>query len=116
MIRANQLSRAGRYCLLLALGLLMALGIQLAPVWSQAAPTQPIVVATEPTFPPFEMTDEATGQLTGFDIDLMTEIGKAMQVPIQFESYPFDGIIPGLQAGSIDAAISGITITPERAE
>ena len=74
------------------------------------------MVATEPTFPPFEMTDEATGQLTGFDIDLMTEIVKAMGVAIQFEGYPFDGIIPGLQAGSIDAAISGITITPERAE
>ena len=26
------------------------------------------IVATEPTFPPFETVDEATGEITGFDI------------------------------------------------
>ena len=116
MVRLNRLGKVGRYCLLLALGMVMALGIQLSPVWSQAVPPTTLVVATEPTFPPFEMVDEATGQLTGFDIDLMTAIGEAMETPIQFESYPFDGIIPGLQSRSIDAAISGITITLERAQ
>jgi arginine/lysine/histidine/glutamine transport system substrate-binding/permease protein len=70
-------------------------------------------VATEPAFPPFEFQAD-NGELQGFDIDLMNAIGEAAGVEIQFESLPFDGIIPALQAGTVDAAISGMTITEER--
>ncbi|MEB3269497.1 MAG: basic amino acid ABC transporter substrate-binding protein [Leptolyngbya sp.] len=70
-------------------------------------------VATEPAFPPFEFQAE-DGELQGFDIDLMNAIGEEAGVEIQFESLPFDGIIPALQAGTVDAAISGMTITEER--
>ncbi|WP_218082728.1 ABC transporter permease subunit [Anthocerotibacter panamensis] len=72
-------------------------------------------VATEPAFPPFE-AQSATGELEGFDIDLMRAIGAAAGFQVQFKSLPFDGIIPALQAGTVDAAISTITITPERAK
>jgi arginine/lysine/histidine/glutamine transport system substrate-binding/permease protein len=70
-------------------------------------------VATEPAFPPFEFQGE-DGELQGFDIDLMNAIGETAGLEIQFESLPFDGIIPALQAGTVDAAISGMTITEER--
>jgi arginine/lysine/histidine/glutamine transport system substrate-binding/permease protein len=62
------------------------------------------------------MNDESTGTLTGFDIDLLQAIGKEAGLNIQIESLPFDGIIPALQAGTIDGAISGITITAKRAQ
>jgi arginine/lysine/histidine/glutamine transport system substrate-binding/permease protein len=52
----------------------------------------------------------------GFDIDLMKAIGEKAGYEVQFESLPFDGLIPSLQAGTIDAAISGMTITEERAQ
>ncbi|MGY6528893.1 MAG: ABC transporter permease subunit [Cyanobacterium sp.] len=71
-------------------------------------------VGTEPTFPPFEMPSEDGSGLQGFDIDLMKAIGNEVGLEIQFDSMPFDGIIPALQAGSLDAAISGMTITAER--
>jgi arginine/lysine/histidine/glutamine transport system substrate-binding/permease protein len=72
-------------------------------------------VATEPAFPPFE--SQATGGgLEGFDIELMKAIGEAAGLKVEFQSLPFDGIIPALQAGTIDAAISAMTITPERAK
>ncbi|WP_083775374.1 ABC transporter permease subunit [Gloeothece citriformis] len=87
----------------------------MVPVFSQTA-TTPFKVATEPAFPPFEMTDQNTGELTGFDIDLMKAIGEEAGLKIEFESLPFDGIIPALQAGTVEAAISGMTITPERAQ
>lgn len=74
-----------------------------------------LVVATEPAFPPFE-SQASDGSLKGFDIDLMNAIGEAAGFTVEFESLPFDGIIPALQAGTIDAAISAMTITPERAE
>lgn len=73
------------------------------------------VVGTEPAFPPFEAIGDG-GELIGFDIDLMTAIGEQAGYEVQFESLPFDGLIPSLQAGTIDAAISGMTITEERAE
>ncbi|NJM99079.1 MAG: basic amino acid ABC transporter substrate-binding protein [Phormidesmis sp. RL_2_1] len=70
-------------------------------------------VGTEPGFPPFEsITNE--GEFEGFDIDLMRAIGEKAGKTIEFENLPFDSLIPALQGGSIDAAISGMTITEER--
>lgn len=76
------------------------------PVW---------LVGTEPAFPPFESQGD-DGELVGFDIDLMNAIGEEAGVQVEFESLPFDGLIPALQSGTIEAAISGMTITEERAE
>jgi arginine/lysine/histidine/glutamine transport system substrate-binding/permease protein len=81
---------------------------------AEATP-QVLRVATEPAFPPFEFQAE-DGELQGFDIDLMNAIGEEAGVEIQFESLPFDGIIPALLAGTVDAAICGMTITEERLE
>jgi len=74
-----------------------------------------LLVATEPAFPPFEF-QAPSGELEGFDIDLMKAVGKAAGLQVQFQSLPFDGIIPALQAKTVGAAISGITITVERAQ
>lgn len=75
--------------------------------------TGSLKVATEPAFPPFEYQAD-NGELEGFDIDLMNAIGETAGLEVEFESLPFDGIIPALQAGTVDAAISGMTITEER--
>ena len=72
-------------------------------------------VGTEPAFPPFESVDD-DGELIGFDIDLMSAIAEQAGYGVQFESLPFDGLIPSLQSGTIDAAISGMTITEERSK
>ena len=72
-------------------------------------------VGTEPGFPPFESLSES-GEFEGFDIDLMTEIGDRAGKTVEFNSLPFDSLIAALQGGTIDAAISGMTITEERAE
>jgi arginine/lysine/histidine/glutamine transport system substrate-binding/permease protein len=73
----------------------------------------PLRVATDPTFVPFEI-QKASGDLEGFDIDLMNAIAKVAGFAVKFESLPFDGTISTLQAKRVDAAISGITITAER--
>ena len=72
-------------------------------------------VGTEPGFPPFESMTES-GEFEGFDIDLMNEIGERAGKTIEFNSLPFDSLIAALQGGTIDAAISGMTITEERAQ
>lgn len=80
-----------------------------------AARGKTLTIATEPTFPPFQFKG-AGSELVGFDIDLIKAVGQAAGMTIEFHSLPFDGIIPALQANTVDAAISAITITPERAQ
>jgi len=72
-------------------------------------------VATEPAFPPFEFKGDGN-QGQGFSFDLMNAIGSAANFKVNFQSVPFDGIIPALQARTVDAAISSITITEARAK
>ena len=54
---------------------------------------------------------------TGLDIDLMTEIAKALGVDVEFIAYKgsdFDGIFDGLNDGAYDCVTAGPTVTPER--
>jgi ABC-type amino acid transport substrate-binding protein len=71
-----------------------------------------IVVASSIDYRPFEF--EKDGEPVGFDIDLMRAIGKRAGFEPKFQNVTFDGIIPGLGNNLYDAAISAITITPER--
>ena len=109
------IERTGRWRRRLALVVtgLLTVGL-LAWSGSWAAPAQPWRVGTDPTFPPFELRDSSSGRITGFDVDLIEAIGRQAGHPITLVPLPFDGIIPALQAHSIDAAISAITITAAR--
>lgn len=106
--------------LLLVLGLMIGLagcGGQSTPQEGQGGEStapKKYIVGTEPTFPPFEYTDEATGEIVGFDIDLIKEIAKEAGIEIEIQAMGFDGLIPALQSGSIDIVMSGMTIDPER--
>ena len=73
-----------------------------------------VTIATDIAYPPFEFTRD--GEPTGFDIDLMREIGKRAGFTPEFQNVTFDGIIPGLGNNLYDAAISAMTITEEREE
>jgi len=111
IVRTRWLKRA----LAMVLGVLIGVGAAQLVGLAQA-PASPWEVGTEPAFPPFEMKDEATGDLTGFDIELMTAMGEAAGREVKFITLPFDGLIPALQSKTISAAISGMTITAERAQ
>jgi polar amino acid transport system substrate-binding protein len=56
------------------------------------------------------------GTPTGFDIDVITWLSKEMNFTIEFVQLPWDDIFHALQQGEIDLAMSGISITPERAK
>jgi len=73
-----------------------------------------IIVGADTTFPPFE--SEKNGQVTGFDIDMIKAIAKKEGLKVQFKTMGFDGLIPSLQAKSIDVAVAGITIKKSRME
>ena len=62
---------------------------------------------------PWEFED-ASGKIVGFEVDLMTEVGKRLGKEVTFENIPFQGLFPAVQSGRIDAAVSSITITQKR--
>lgn len=73
-------------------------------------------VGSETTYPPFEFQDEKSKEYVGFDMDIVRAVGKQMGYEVQIQSMAFDGLIPALEAGNIDALISAMTITEERAK
>ncbi|GEN54470.1 glutamine ABC transporter substrate-binding protein [Halobacillus faecis] len=73
-------------------------------------------VATDNNFVPFEFMNEETGEMEGFDIDLIKAIADEAGFNIEIESMKFDGVVAGMQSGRYDIGIAGMTITEERKE
>ena len=71
------------------------------------------VVGTSADYPPYEFIDES-GNMTGFDIELMEEIAKRMGVDIEWQDMPFDSLIAAVQEGKIDMSISCFNYSEER--
>ena len=71
-------------------------------------------VGTEPTFAPFEFQKEGSKEFDGFDMDLIRAIGKQMNMKVEILNMGFDALIPAINAGNIDVAIAGMSITPDR--
>ncbi|WP_337798612.1 basic amino acid ABC transporter substrate-binding protein [Acidaminococcus timonensis] len=74
-----------------------------------------LIVGTEPSFAPFEFPDKQSGEITGFDMDLIKAMGKrAGFAKVTVKGMGFDALIPALDAGNIDVAIAGMSITDAR--
>ncbi len=73
-----------------------------------------MVVGTSAAYAPFEYRKD--GNLVGFDIDLGQEVAKRMGVKIKWVEIDFKGIIAGLKSKRVDALITAMTKTPERAK
>lgn len=72
-----------------------------------------ILVGSDTAYPPFE--NVVDGTTVGFDVDMVTEVGKRLGYEVEFKTYKFDALIAGLQAGTeFDMVASAMTITDER--
>lgn len=94
--------------------LVAAAALALMVVGTQAG-AETLRVGSETVYPPFEFLDSNSGKYVGFDIDLIDEVAKRAGFEPQILSMGLDGLIPALMSGSIDVAVSALTITPERA-
>jgi len=83
-----------------------------------AADGASIKFATNPEFPPFEFitTNGVLGEYDGIDMAIAKKIGEDNGMEVTMESMEFDSLLVGLQNGSVDAIIAGMTITDERKE
>ena len=73
-----------------------------------------IKVATEPTFPPLEFDNTQTGEVSGFEMDLVRAVGKELGAKIEFQVLSFDAIIPAMLSGTVEMGAAGFSITEER--
>ena len=71
-----------------------------------------LYVGTNAEFEPFEYRDG--DKIVGFDIDLITEIAKLINIEIEFKDMKFDGLLPALESKNIDIIVAGMTATDER--
>ncbi|QVQ28660.1 transporter substrate-binding domain-containing protein [Achromobacter deleyi] len=91
-----------------------ALTLSLAWAAGSAHAQETIRAVTDATFPPMEFVKD--GKRTGFDIELVEALAGAMGKKVEWIDIDFKGLIPALQAGRADIAVSAIYITPERSK
>lgn len=85
--------------------------------WNDVEAAGEIVVGTSGTliaasYYSGEEADE--NELTGFDVEVMREIAKRLEIDITFEIMGIDGMLPGIKSGRIDVAANDIELTDNR--
>ena len=73
-----------------------------------------LIFATEAGYPPFDYIQ--AGEIVGFEVEMAVEYCKDYGYGIKIVPINFDGILPAMQAGKVDFAASGFSITEERKE
>lgn len=74
-----------------------------------------LVIGTEGVYPPFTFHDDS-GQLTGFDVDIATEVAKRLGVKPVFLETQWDAMFAGLDAKRFDMVANQVGISEERLE
>ncbi|WML25011.1 amino acid ABC transporter substrate-binding protein [Neobacillus sp. OS1-33] len=72
-----------------------------------------LLIGTEGTYPPFTFHD-TSGNLTGFDVDLATEVAKRIGVKPDFKETQWDAMFAGLDAKRFDMIANEVGIRPDR--
>ena len=104
---------------LLALGAALCLMISIRASEAQKLPddiaaSKVIKVAVNSGYPPMEMKDEKTGELNGFDIDLMAAMAKVLGLKVEYQHGAFEAMTPALQSERVNMIMSGFYDVPKR--
>ncbi len=75
-----------------------------------------MTVATEGDWSPYTYHDEVSNELVGFDVELAKMIADKLGVEVEYKETDWDSILAGVQSGTFDLGINGITYSDKRAE
>ncbi|MDT0167181.1 amino acid ABC transporter substrate-binding protein [Actinotalea sp. AC32] len=75
-----------------------------------------LVVGTEGTYRPFSFHEDGSGDLTGYDVEVIRAVAEELGVEVRFEETQWDAIFAGLEAGRFDVIANQVSITPDREE
>lgn len=88
-----------------------ASGLTLAEVQEEGT----LTIGTEGTYQPFSYhADGGTGDLTGYDVDVITAVAEKLGVEPQFEETQWDAMFAGLDGGRFDVIANQVSINDER--
>ena len=91
-------------------GCLPAVPVVCAPPVAFASP---LVVASDPTFPPNEMLNKDK-EIVGFSIDYIKAVGKEAGFDVQVKNIAWDGIFAALASNQVDVIAASVSITDKR--
>lgn len=84
--------------------------------WDEIKEDGTLTVGTAGTLYPASFREEDSDTLTGFDVELMKEIGKRLDLEVQFKEMAFDNMLTSVQNGQVDVAANDISVTDDRKE
>ncbi|UCG86564.1 MAG: transporter substrate-binding domain-containing protein [Gemmatimonadota bacterium] len=102
---------------LVAAGFVFAIGdlaAQDAPILERVMTSDTLRVGMSGNQPPFNFRNRS-GAMAGMDYELATLLAGAMGVELRIVTKPFGQLRAALKAGEVDAVISGMAITAQRA-
>ncbi|NAO99559.1 transporter substrate-binding domain-containing protein [Halomonas sp. MG34] len=85
--------------------------------WDEIQESGEIVVGTSGTLMAasyYDGEEESKDQLTGYDVEVMREIAKRLDLDISFEIMGIDGMLPAVKSGRIDVAANDVEATDKR--
>ncbi|PFG12599.1 transporter substrate-binding domain-containing protein [Bacillus sp. es.036] len=87
-----------------------------ATKWEEIQEEGKLVVATSGTLYPTSYYEEGSDKVTGYEVEVVREVGKRLDLDVEFEEMGFDGMLTSINSGKVDLAANDITSTDERME
>src|SRR5690606_36862465 len=87
-----------------------------ATAWDEIQEEGTLNVATSGTLFPTSYREEGTDKLTGFEVEVVRELGERLELEIEFTELGFDEMLTSVQTGQVDLASNDIEITEDRKE
>jgi ABC-type amino acid transport substrate-binding protein/predicted Ser/Thr protein kinase len=84
-----------------------------ATVPAEIRSTGRLVIGVNTPYPPNEFKD-TSGQIVGFDVDLMNAVARTLGLVPEYRETGFEAIIPSVRAGDFNVGMSSFTDTKER--
>ena len=75
-----------------------------------------LVVGTEGTYRPFSFHEGGSGELVGYDVEVVEAVAEKLDLEIEFQETQWDAIFAGLEAGRFDVIANQVSINPQREE
>ncbi|MDQ0430704.1 cystine transport system substrate-binding protein [Planomicrobium stackebrandtii] len=84
--------------------------------WDEIQEEGSLTVATSGTLFPTSYREEGSDELTGFEVEVVRQLGERLELEIEFTELGFDEMLTSVQTGQVDLAANDIEITEDRAE
>lgn len=82
------------------------------PVWTEVRQRGVLRVGTDPGFRPF--AEQRDGQLQGYDIDLVHELGRRLGLQVELVPVGYDALYDALSTGRVDLLAAALPLAPEQ--